>query len=224
MIVTAADRAGAVHRARRLNQFSISWNVAEAFVALGAGVAAGSVSLVAFGLDSVVEVSASVILAWRLTKERNIGCTQAADRRATRAISLSFAALALYVAIQAGRELLAREQPDESLIGIGLAAVSLVVMPLLAREKKKLAPLLGSRAQESEANQTRLCALLSAVLLIGLAANAALGWWWADRSQPWASQCSPSSKRSEDGAPNPWKTPVARSRTEVARLRGIPAE
>lgn len=180
MSVVASDRVAAVHRARRLNRLSISWNVAEAFVALGAGVAAGSVSLVAFGLDSVIEVSASVILAWRLAQERHGGCTQAADRRATRAIALSFAALALYVAMQAVRDLLDAERPDESMVGIALAALSLVVMPVLARAKARLAPVLGSRAQESEANQTRLCALLSAVLLGGLLANAALEWWWAD--------------------------------------------
>jgi len=174
------DRSQAVRRARRLNRFSISWNVAEAFVALGAGIAAGSVSLVAFGLDSVIEVSASLILTWRLAQERHDGCTQDADSRATRAIAFSFAALAVYVAVEAVRDLADEEHPEASIVGIVLAALSLAVMPVLAHAKAKLAPVLGSRAQQSEANQTRLCAMLSAVLLVGLAANAAFGWWWAD--------------------------------------------
>ena len=180
MTVTASDRTQAVRRARQLNRLSISWNVIEAVVALGAGVVAGSVGLVAFGLDSVIEVSASVILAWRLAQERHGACTQDADRHATRAIALCFGALALYVSVQAVRDLAGRDRPAASAVGIVLAALSLVVMPVLAHMKAKLAPVLGSRAQQSEANQTRLCAMLSAVLLVGLVANAALGWWWAD--------------------------------------------
>jgi divalent metal cation (Fe/Co/Zn/Cd) transporter len=180
MTISTLERPQAVRRARQLNRFSISWNIAEAVIALGAGVAAGSVSLVAFGLDSVIEVSASAILAWRLAQERHGGCTQEADRRATRAIALSFAALAVYVTVEAVRDLADGEHSEASIVGIVLAALSLVVMPALAHAKAKLAPVLGSRAQQSEANQTRLCALLSAVLLVGLAANAAFGWWWAD--------------------------------------------
>jgi hypothetical protein len=129
------------------------------------------------GLDSGIEVSAAVILAWRLAQERRQGCTQAADRRATQAIALSFFALAAYVGVESIRDLLGHVQPEASIPGIVLAALSLVVMPLLARAKRKVAPVLGSRAAVSEANQTSLCALLSAVLLVGLAANAALGWW-----------------------------------------------
>jgi divalent metal cation (Fe/Co/Zn/Cd) transporter len=180
MSVSAPERTEAVRRARRLNRYTIGWNVGEAVVALGAGIAAGSVSLVAFGLDSVIEVSAAMILAWRLAQERHGDCTQEADRRATRAIALSFGALALYVSIQAVLDLAVGERPDASTVGIVLAAASLAVMPVLAHAKAKLAPVLGSRAQQSEASQTRLCALLSAVLLVGLVANAALGWWWAD--------------------------------------------
>jgi divalent metal cation (Fe/Co/Zn/Cd) transporter len=106
--------------------------------------------------------------------------TQDADRRATRAIALSFFALAAYVGVESTRDLLARAEPEASFPGIVLAALSLVVMPLLARAKRKVAPVLGSQAAMSEANQTSLCAWLSAVLLVGLAANAVLGWWWAD--------------------------------------------
>ena len=175
-----AVRAAAVRRGRRLNRLTIAWNAMEGVVAVAAGLAAGSVSLVGFGLDSGIEVSAAVILAWRLAQERQQGCTQAADRRATRAIAVSFFALAAYVGIESARDLLGQVEPQASLPGIVLAALSLVAMPVLARAKRKVAPVLGSRAAVSEANQTSLCALLSAVLLVGLVANAALGWWWAD--------------------------------------------
>jgi hypothetical protein len=169
-----------VRRRRLLNRLTVGWNAVEGIVAVAAGVAAGSVSLVGFGLDSGIEVSAALILAWRLAQERRQGCTQAADRRATRAIAVSFLALAAYVGVESLRDLLSRSEPEASLPGIILAALSLVVMPVLARAKRKVAPVLGSRAAVSEANQTSLCAWLSAVLLVGLAANAALGWWWAD--------------------------------------------
>lgn len=173
-------RADAVVRARRLNKLTIGYNLAEGIVALVAGIAAGSVSLVGFGLDSGIEVSAALILAWRLAAERRGGCTQAADRRATRAVAVAFAALAAYVGIEAARDLLGHARPDASPVGIALAVLSLLVMPALARAKARLAPVLGSRAAAAEATQTRLCAALSAVLLVGLAANAVAGWWWAD--------------------------------------------
>lgn len=173
-------RDAAVRRAVLLNRVTIGWNVVEAVVALTAAVLAGSVGLFAFGLDSTVEVSASVILAWRLAQERRSGCSQESDRKAQRGIALSFGALAIYVAYEAGSDLLHGQRPEVTAIGIGLAALSLIVMPFLARAKRKLAPVLGSRAQQSEAAQTSLCALMSAVLLVGLAMNALTGWWWAD--------------------------------------------
>lgn len=163
-----------------MNRASIAWNLVEGVVAVAAGVAAASVSLVGFGLDSGVEVSASVILAWRLAQERHGGCMAEGDRRATRAIAVSFAVLAAYVWAQATVDLVAGRQAEVSVVGIVLASLSLVVMPWLARAKRALAPALGSRAAASEANQTSLCALLSAVVLVGLALNAAFSWWWAD--------------------------------------------
>jgi hypothetical protein len=138
-------------------------------VAVTAGLAAGSVGLVGFGLDSGIEVSAAMVLAWRLAQERGQGCTQDADRRATRAIAVSFLALAAWVGVESTRELVGRAEQEASIPGIVLAGLSLVVMPLLARAKRKVAPVLGSRAAVSEANQTSLCAWLSAVLLVGLA-------------------------------------------------------
>jgi divalent metal cation (Fe/Co/Zn/Cd) transporter len=174
------DRARAVRRALVLNRFTLLYNVIEGGIALTAGAAAGSISLIGFGLDSGIEVSAAVVLAWRLRAERTTGCTQTTDRRATKAIALSFAALALYVGIDAVRAIAGEERPDTSAIGIVLIATSLVVMPALAWAKGQLAPALGSQAQRAEANQTRLCAYLSAVALAGLGTHAAFGWWWAD--------------------------------------------
>jgi divalent metal cation (Fe/Co/Zn/Cd) transporter len=176
----AAVRAAAVRKARRFNRLTIGWNVLEAAVALAAGIAAGSVSLVGFGLDSCIEVSASLILAWRLHQETRGGCMAENDRRAQRAIAVSFALLAVYVTVSAGGDLLGGARPEASPVGIVLATLSLGLMPVLARAKRRLAPALGSRAVESEADQTSLCALLSAVLLVGLGLNALLGWWWAD--------------------------------------------
>lgn len=178
--LATGDRPAAVTRARRLNRVTLGWNVVEGVVALGAGMAAGSVSLVGFGLDSVIEVSASLALAWRLHQEKRGGCMAEDDRRATRAIALSFAALAGYVWFQATRDLLGGAEPEASVVGVVLAGASLAIMPVLARAKRRLAPALGSRAAASEADQTRLCALLSAVVLVGLGLNAVMGWWWAD--------------------------------------------
>jgi divalent metal cation (Fe/Co/Zn/Cd) transporter len=174
------SRDAAVGRARWLNIATIGWNTIEGVVAVAAGVAAGSVGLVGFGFDSAIEVSAALILTWRLRHERREGCTQPADARATKAIALSFVALAAYVGVEALRDLVGRAEPDASVVGVALAGLSLLVMPFLARAKRKLAPVLGSAAAAADAAQTNLCALLSAVVLVGLAANWLLGWWWAD--------------------------------------------
>lgn len=175
-----ADRAAAVRRARWLNTATISWNAVEGVVAVAAGVAAGSVSLVGFGFDSAIEVSTALVLTWRLRQERRGGCMQASDLRATRAIALSFLALSVYVGAESARHLWSGARPDASAVGIVLAALSLLVMPVLARSKRALAPALGSTAAIADATQTNLCALLSGVLLVGLGTNAAFGWWWAD--------------------------------------------
>lgn len=179
-LTTPTSRNHAVNRQKWLTAATIGWNVVEGAVAIAAGVAAGSVSLIGFGLDSGVEVSAALILAWRLAQERRTGCKQDADRRAQRLIAVSFAALAVYVGAESARDLVLAHRPEESLVGIAIAALSLVVMPVLARAKRRLAPVIGSRAVEAEATQTALCALMSGGLLLGLGANAAFGWWWAD--------------------------------------------
>jgi divalent metal cation (Fe/Co/Zn/Cd) transporter len=173
-------RADAVRRSRWLNAATIGWNTIEGVVAVAAGVAAGSVSLVGFGMDSAIEVSAALVLTWRLAQERRGGCMQESDRRATRLIAVSFLLLAVYVAVEAVRDLVAEARPEASAVGIVMAALSLAVMPVLARAKHRLAPVLGSSAAVADAKQTNLCALLSAVLLVGLGANGVFGWWWAD--------------------------------------------
>jgi divalent metal cation (Fe/Co/Zn/Cd) transporter len=177
---TADVRERAVHRSRILNRLTIGWNFAEGVVAVIAGAVAGSVSLVGFGLDSGIEVSAALILGWRLRKEREAGCMSDFDHRATRLIAASFAVLAAYVGVESVRDLVGDSAPEVSMVGIVMAALSLALMPILVRAKRRLAPVLGSRAVDSEANQTRLCALMSGVLLTGLGLNAAFGWWWAD--------------------------------------------
>lgn len=180
MTALVVGRRKAVVRARALNRLTIGWNVIEGVVAVAAGIAAGSLSLVGFGLDSGIEVSAALILAWRLAQEDSDGCGATADRRAQRGIALSFAALAVYVSVQAAFDFAGGHQPDASTAGIVLAAVSLVVMPVLAREKRRVAVELGSQAGVAEASQTDLCTMLSAALLVGLVANSVFGWWWAD--------------------------------------------
>lgn len=173
-------RPAALRAARRLNVVTITWNVAEAAVALAAGAVAGSLSLVAFGLNSCIEVSAALVLTWRLARERRDDCRQPDDRRATRAMALGFFALSGYVVVASMLSLTGGSRPDASAVGIVVAVASLTLMPVLARAKRRLAPVLGSRAQEREARQTQLCALLSGVVLVGLGLNAALSWWWAD--------------------------------------------
>ncbi len=180
VVVTHRHRAEAVTRQKWLTAATIAWNAIEGIVAIAAGIAASSVSLIGFGLDSGIEVSAALILAWRLAQERRTGCKQEADRLAQRLIALSFVVLALYVGIESVRDLLLAHRPAASTVGIVMAALSLVAMPLLAVAKRRLAPVLGSRAVQAEATQTIVCALMSAALLIGLGSNAAFGWWWAD--------------------------------------------
>jgi divalent metal cation (Fe/Co/Zn/Cd) transporter len=174
------SRPAAVRRVTLLNNLTIAWNVIEGVVAILAGLAAASISLLGYGLDSAVEVSTSIVLAWRLRQEQRGGCMTAYDRRATRLIAVCFAVLAAWVGFEAVRQLAAQEAPDASVPGMVIAGLSLLIMPALARAKKRLGPVLGSQAVVSEARQTELCAYMSGVVLLGLAANAALGWWWAD--------------------------------------------
>jgi divalent metal cation (Fe/Co/Zn/Cd) transporter len=173
----SAVRLGQLRAGRRLEYFTLGWNTLEALVAIGAGIAAGSIALVGFGADSVIESLAGAILLWRLRAH------EADERReqvALRLVGVSFLLLATYVAVDAGHSLLVREVPEPSVVGIGLSIASLVVMPLLARAKRRVAAELSSAALRADSRQTDLCASLSAILLGGLALNAICGWWWAD--------------------------------------------
>jgi divalent metal cation (Fe/Co/Zn/Cd) transporter len=172
------DRALLVRRARVLAWAGLAWHGVEAAVAIAAGVAASSVALVGFGADSLVEAVAGVVVLWRFAAAR--AASDEAERRAQRLIGASFLLIAAYVGVEAARSLLGGDTPDASWVGIGLAVVTLVAMPPLARAKARLAERLGSAATRSEGRQNLLCAYLSAALLVGLLANAALGWWWAD--------------------------------------------
>jgi divalent metal cation (Fe/Co/Zn/Cd) transporter len=173
-----ADHAALVRRARALAALGLLWHVIEAAVAIAAGVVASSVALVGFGADSLVEAVAGVIVLWRFAGAR--ATSQAADRRAQRLIGASFLAIAAYVSVEAVRSLVGGDAPDASWVGIGLSVVTLATMPPLAAAKARVADRLGSAATRSEGRQNLLCAYLSAALLVGLLANAALGWWWAD--------------------------------------------
>lgn len=163
-----------VRRGRILSCLTILWNSLEAAIAVGAGILAGSVALVGFGFDSVIEVSSGVIILWRLASGEH------RERLALRLVGVSFLALAAYVAFDAVKSLYLREAPETTYVGIAIAALSLVVMPFLAHQKRKVAAELSSRAMKADSRQTDLCAYLSAILLGGLILNVIFGWWWAD--------------------------------------------
>jgi divalent metal cation (Fe/Co/Zn/Cd) transporter len=173
-------RAAQVRRGLRLEYLTVGWNAAEALVAIISGVVAGSIALVGFGIDSVIESSSGVILLWRLRADRHDERREQAERTALKLVGGSFLLLAAYVAFDAIKTLWTREGPEVSLVGIALAVVSLIVMPLLARAKRRVAAGINSRALHADSRQTDLCAFLSAILLGGLVLNALFGWWWAD--------------------------------------------
>ena len=162
--------------------FTVGWNVIEGVIAIAAGVIAGSIALVGFGLDSTIEVASGSVLIWRLRKHgfSDEEGEAAAESKAILFVGITFFVLALYVIYESGKTLFFQEQPGESLIGIILAIVSLMVMPFLAVWKKKIADEINSRALRADALETLACSYLSFTLLLGLGANALFGWWWAD--------------------------------------------
>lgn len=170
-------RAAAAQAGRRLEVFTILWNLGEAAVAVAAGAAAESIALIGFGIDSLIESTSGTVLLWRLRSHRR---DERRERTALRWVGASFLLLAGYVGFEAVRALARHEAPEASVAGIALAALSLVVMPVLARAKRRVAARLESRALRADARQTDLCTFLSAITLGGLGLNAALGWWWAD--------------------------------------------
>jgi divalent metal cation (Fe/Co/Zn/Cd) transporter len=174
------DRPALIRRGKLLEYATIGYNSLEGIVAIAAGLIAGSVALVGFGFDSVIEVISGATLLWRLFADVDEERREFVEQRALRIVGWSLLLLAAYVTFDAGKAIIRREPPDESVIGIAIAALSLVVMPLLVRAKRRVAAAIGSKALDADATQTALCTYLSAILLGGLLLNALVGWWWAD--------------------------------------------
>ena len=167
-------------RGKRLEYFTILWNLLEGSVAVAAGVVAGSISLLSFGMDSFIEVTSGGALLWRMSVDADHASRERSERQSLRIVGVCFLALAAYVTFESLSELINRKAPEHSIPGIVLASASLVVMPILSRAKKRVGAKLGSRAMNADAKQTDFCFYLSAILLVGLVINATLGWWWAD--------------------------------------------
>jgi divalent metal cation (Fe/Co/Zn/Cd) transporter len=174
------DRRALVRRGLRLNYLTIAYNSLEAIASLVAGILAGSVALVGFGVDSVIEVTASGAAQWRLRAHMDPARRERVERVTLQIIGWSFLALAAYVAYDSATSLWFRERPDRSMVGIVILVLSVIVMPVLARAKRGVAVAMGSGALAADATQTSLCAWLSAIALVGVGLNALLGWWWAD--------------------------------------------
>ena len=166
-----------IRRGRNLEYITIGWNLLEALFAVGAGLVAGSIALVGFGFDSLIECLSGGVLLWRL---RDGDGGEHRERLALKLVGVSFLSLAAYVTFDSVKSLILREASRPSYVGIAVAILSLIVMPLLAGAKRHVAVNLDSRAMKADSRQTDICAYLSAILLVGLGLNALLGWWWAD--------------------------------------------
>jgi divalent metal cation (Fe/Co/Zn/Cd) transporter len=173
-------RTAVVQRGRKLEYFTIAWNTVEGLVAIAAGVFAGSISLVGFGIDSFIEVTSGSVLLWRMSVDANELRRATNEKRALRFVGVCFLLLAAYVGYESATDLWLRRAPEHSIPGIILACVSLVVMPLLSRAKRKVGRSLGSAAMHADAKQTEFCTYLSAILLFGLLLNTFFNLWWAD--------------------------------------------
>jgi divalent metal cation (Fe/Co/Zn/Cd) transporter len=174
------DRARQVKQGQKLEYITIGYNSLEGLIAIAAGLLAGSIALVGFGLDSVIEVTSGAVLLWRLYADIDEERRERVEAISLRIVGICFLALAAYVGYDSISSILNREPPDESIPGIVLAAASLIIMPLLARAKRRVAKSINSGAMAADAKQTELCTYLSAILLGGLLMNALFGWWWAD--------------------------------------------
>lgn len=177
------DRKRWLDRSKHLQWLTVGWNAVEAVVALAVAITTGSVALMAFGLDSIVEMSSGVVILWRIGAENRAESQERIERVeeiARRGVSLSLYALGVFIVFEAGTALLNREEPSSSAMGVALLALSVVVMWWLTRAKRDAARHLHSHAMEADAAQTNLCMRLSVTALAGVALNAALGWWWAD--------------------------------------------
>ena len=174
------NRRELVRRGQRLEYFTIAYNSAEGLVSIVAGLIAGSVSLIGFGLDSMIEVTSGAALLWRLHHDLDHSRREQVERTTLRIVGGCFIALAVYILYESGSTLIRHETPERSIPGIIVAAVSVVVMPLLARAKRRVAAGIGSGAMNADSRQADFCTYLSAILLGGLLLNALFGWWWAD--------------------------------------------
>jgi divalent metal cation (Fe/Co/Zn/Cd) transporter len=174
------ERNKQIKRGRRLEYFTIAYNSMEGLVSIVAGLIAGSVSLVGFGIDSVIEIISGAALIWRLQHDLNPERREAAERITLRIVGSCFIALAIYILYESGAILLRHEAPERSVPGIVIAALSAIVMPLLARAKRRVASSINSAAMKADSRQTDFCTYLSVILLGGLLLNALFGWWWAD--------------------------------------------
>lgn len=176
-----SDRLAFVQRGRRLEYFTVGWNAVEGGVAVAAGVIAGSIALVGFGIDSFIEVTSGLTLMWRMSVDADVHRRELNEKRALRIVGACFLLLAAYVAFESASDLWSKgKAPEHSVPGIILACVSFVVMPMLSRAKRKVGLALGSAAMHADAKQTEFCTHLSAILLLGLLLNAIFGLWWAD--------------------------------------------
>ena len=178
--VQISNRASLVRRGRRLEYFTIAYNSLEGLIALVAGLMAGSIALVGFGFDSLIEVTSGSALLWRLHLDADEARRERVEAVTLRVVGVLFLLLAAYVSYDSIKSLIWRGRPRESIPGIVLAIASLIVMPLLVRAKRKVARGIKSGALMADSKQTELCTYLSAILLAGLLLNALVGWWWAD--------------------------------------------
>ncbi len=178
--VENSTRVVLIERGRRLEYLTLAWNALEGIIAIAAGAIAGSVSLTAFGIDSIIELTSGAALLWRMAVDSDVELRERNEKRALRVVGMCFLALVAYIVFESGSDLLLHKAPERSIPGILLACASLIAMPLLARAKKQVARELNSAAMRADAKQTEFCAWLSAILLAGLVLNAALGIWWAD--------------------------------------------
>ena len=180
VIESAIERQRFAERGKRLEYFTIAWNSLEGLVGIIAGLVAGSISLVGFGIDSFIEVASGATLLWRMTVDADEQRRARNERVSLRIVGTCFMALAAYIAYESVSDLVDRKAPEHSIPGIILACVSLIVMPLLSQAKKQVGSELNSAAMHADARQADFCVWLSGMLLGGLVLNAALGWWWAD--------------------------------------------
>src|SRR2546423_1597235 len=177
---TPTDREQLAHRGRRLEYFTIAWNSLEGLLSVIAGALAGSIALIGFGIDSFIEVTSGAALLWRMSVDADVQQRERNERIALRLVGACFIGLAAYVVVESIKTMLRREAPEHSFFGIIIAIASLIVMPLLAQAKRRVASGLNSSAMKADSRQTDFCTYLSGILLAGLAFNWLFRWWWAD--------------------------------------------